>query len=201
MRALRVLVLMTFVIVTAMFIVFYVGEKRTTDNTIPVITVDSELIEVSFEATDEELLKGVTAYDEKDKDITDKIALVENRQNDPADIEQAKREALPDGEFQVGDLKYKASENSSGVTVCGLSNEDATKIQIPSQIKYITYFASLPFADFLGDAPKLAKQASNSTTEKIVFFIIYHFYFSNHENLYNHIQLYRPKLQINLKNP
>lgn len=73
MRALRVLVLMTFVVVTAVFVVFYVGEKRTTDNTIPVITVDSELIEVSFEATDEELLKGVTAYDEKDKDITDKV--------------------------------------------------------------------------------------------------------------------------------
>ena len=57
----------------------------------------------------------------------------------PADIEQAKREALPDDAFQVGDLMYRASENSSGVTVWGLVNEDATKIQIPSQIQYGKY--------------------------------------------------------------
>ena len=55
------------------------------------------------------------------------------------DIEQAKREALPDGAFQVGDLKYMASENSSGVTVWGLVNEDTTEIRIPSQIKYGKY--------------------------------------------------------------
>ena len=59
--------------------------------------------------------------------------------NTLVDIEQAKRDALPDGEFQVGDLMYKASENSSGVTVCGLVNEAATEIQIPSQIKYGKY--------------------------------------------------------------
>ena len=57
----------------------------------------------------------------------------------PADIEQAKRNALPDGKFQVGDLKYRASEKGSGVTVCGLVNKAATKIQIPSQIKYGKY--------------------------------------------------------------
>ena len=73
------------------------------------------------------------------KDITDKIALVENRQNDPADIVQAKRDALPDGEFQVGDLMYKASENGNGLTVCELVNKAATEIRIPSQIKYGKY--------------------------------------------------------------
>ena len=57
----------------------------------------------------------------------------------PADIERAKREALPDGEFQVGDLKYKASENGNGLTVCRLSNEDITEIHIPSQIQYGKY--------------------------------------------------------------
>ena len=57
----------------------------------------------------------------------------------PVELEQAKREALPEGEFQVGDMMYKASENRNGVTVCGLVNEDATKIQIPSQIQYGKY--------------------------------------------------------------
>ena len=67
----------------------------------------------------------------------------------PADIEQAKREALPDDAFQVGDLMYRASENSSGVTVWGLVNKDATKIQIPSQIKYGKYTYDV---DCIGDS-------------------------------------------------
>ena len=56
-----------------------------------------------------------------------------------ANIEQAKREALPEGEFQVGELKYKASENSGGVSVCGLANRAAVEIHIPSQIQYGNY--------------------------------------------------------------
>ena len=55
------------------------------------------------------------------------------------DIEQAKRDALLEGEFQVGELRYKASESSSGVTVCRLSNGEATEIDIPSQIQYGNY--------------------------------------------------------------
>ncbi len=59
--------------------------------------------------------------------------------NTLVDIEQANRDALPDSEFQVGDLMYQASENGNGLTVCGLANEDTTEIRIPSQIKYGTY--------------------------------------------------------------
>lgn len=73
MRALRLIVAALFVVTTIVFTVFYIKEKATTDNTIPVIKVDGEMIDVSFDATDEELLKGVTAYDEKDKDLTDRV--------------------------------------------------------------------------------------------------------------------------------
>ena len=73
MRALRWIITIAFVFTTALYITFFVREKMTTDNTIPVITIEDELIEVSFAATDEEFLQGVTAYDEKDKDLTDKI--------------------------------------------------------------------------------------------------------------------------------
>lgn len=45
------------------------------DKTIPVITVEEELIEVSLKATDEELLKGVSAHDEKDGDLTGNIII------------------------------------------------------------------------------------------------------------------------------
>ncbi len=73
MRLLRLIVTILFVVMTILFVGFFVKEKMTTDHTIPVISVESDIIEVSFQATEEELLKGVTAYDEKDKDLTDKV--------------------------------------------------------------------------------------------------------------------------------
>ena len=73
MRAFKIAVCVVFVAVTALFSVLFIKDKLTADTSRPVITVDSELSEVSVKVTDEELLKGVTAYDEKDKDITDKI--------------------------------------------------------------------------------------------------------------------------------
>lgn len=80
MRVLRALVATLFIVTTVLFVVFYINEKITIDNTVPVISVEGELIDVSFDATQEELLQGVTAYDEKDKDITDRI-IVESVSN------------------------------------------------------------------------------------------------------------------------
>ena len=52
--------------------VFFVKAKLQ-DKTYPVITIDEQIIDVSINVTDEGLLKGVTAYDKKDGDITSKI--------------------------------------------------------------------------------------------------------------------------------
>jgi hypothetical protein len=73
MRIFRLAIVVLFFITSAVFGMYFVNTKLTEDNTIPVIKIEEELIEVSFETTDEELLKGVTAYDEKDKDITDRV--------------------------------------------------------------------------------------------------------------------------------
>ena len=73
------------------------------------------------------------------KDLCEWLGIGPTLEPDPAELEKAKRDALPNGEFQVGDLMYKASEKGSGVTVCRLVNKAATKIQIPSQIKYGKY--------------------------------------------------------------
>lgn len=73
MKLMRILIAVLFVIVAVASAAVFIGEKLNTDTTIPQIKVEGELIEVSLKATDEELLKGVTAYDEKDKDLTDKI--------------------------------------------------------------------------------------------------------------------------------
>ncbi len=73
MKPMRIIILITFVFVTIASLAIFIGEKVGTDKTIPEIKVENEMIEVSLKATDEELLKGVTAHDEKDGDLTDKI--------------------------------------------------------------------------------------------------------------------------------
>ena len=75
MKLLRIIVLIAFAFVAIASLTVYISEKVSTDKTIPVITVEGEIINVSLKATDEELLRGVTAYDEKDKDLTDKIII------------------------------------------------------------------------------------------------------------------------------
>ncbi len=75
MKAFKVVVVIAFVFISIASASVFISEKINTDKTIPKITVEEEMIEVSLKATDEELLKGVTAYDEKDKDLTDKIII------------------------------------------------------------------------------------------------------------------------------
>lgn len=73
MKLFRIIVAVLFVLTTIATTLVFVKEKLETDTTIPEITVEGELIDVSLKATDEELLKGITAYDGKDKDLTDKV--------------------------------------------------------------------------------------------------------------------------------
>ncbi len=75
MKVFRIVVVIVFAFISIASAAVFIREKLTTDKTIPQITVEEEMIEVSLKATDEELLKGVTAYDEKDKDLTDKIII------------------------------------------------------------------------------------------------------------------------------
>ncbi len=73
MRILRITVTAIFIAVAILFTGFYLGEKMNTDTTIPVINIESGILDVSFDADKSELLKGVTATDGKDGDLTDKI--------------------------------------------------------------------------------------------------------------------------------
>ncbi len=72
MKILRLCVSVLFVIVLVIFIIFQFNQLRV-DKTIPQISVEGEKIEVSLNVTDADLLIGVTAYDGKDGDLTDKI--------------------------------------------------------------------------------------------------------------------------------
>lgn len=72
MKLLRLCVSLLFIIVLVIFIIFQFGQLSV-DKTLPQITVEGDNIEVSLDATNTDLLIGVTAYDEKDGDLTDKI--------------------------------------------------------------------------------------------------------------------------------
>ncbi len=73
MRLMRIIFILLFFAVTAVFGWVYAGELLSADNTLPSITIDGEMLDVSIKATNEDLLKGVTAYDEKDGDLTSKV--------------------------------------------------------------------------------------------------------------------------------
>lgn len=72
MRVLRISVTVIFLVVLAVFCILKV-QQFSADTTYPIITIDEELLEISIASGSEELLKGVTAYDEKDGDLTHKI--------------------------------------------------------------------------------------------------------------------------------
>jgi hypothetical protein len=72
MKILRLCVSLLFIIVLILFVIFQFAQLKI-DKTIPVIEVAEEVIEVSLDATNEDLLKGVTAHDKKDGDLTDRI--------------------------------------------------------------------------------------------------------------------------------
>ncbi len=73
MRILRSTVLVLFVVTLVAFSFIFIREKLTEDTTIPQIEVKGDIVEVSLDATDEEVLRGITAYDEKDGDLTGDI--------------------------------------------------------------------------------------------------------------------------------
>lgn len=74
MKILRLCVSVLFVLVLIVFILFRI-QQMSADRTVPKITIDGEMLTVSLDATEEELLQGVTAYDEKDGDLTHKIII------------------------------------------------------------------------------------------------------------------------------
>lgn len=77
MRVMRWVVATMTVLTTVAFVVVVITTAITTDRTLPIIKVEDGILEVSVNATEEELLQGISAYDEKDGDISSRL-LVES---------------------------------------------------------------------------------------------------------------------------
>ena len=65
------------VVALALAIVIFVAaemrEQMNADDTLPSITMDSDAIDISYEYTTDQLLEGVSAYDEADGDLTSQV--------------------------------------------------------------------------------------------------------------------------------
>ena len=75
MRIVKIVVFALFAISVALFGYYQVDKFMKTDNTMPVITGPKEVLEVSCNYTEKELLKGLKATDEKDGDLTKEIVV------------------------------------------------------------------------------------------------------------------------------
>ena len=73
MRLLRIVIFLLFVAASVLFARDWYTYEIKADKTRPVINIDGDMLEVSISATKEELLQGVTAYDDKDGDLTDRV--------------------------------------------------------------------------------------------------------------------------------
>ena len=73
MRVLRIDITLVFMSTLVLFAWFVYRSEVVADKTAPVITIEGDLLEVALDATEEDLLKGVTATDEKDGDLTDRV--------------------------------------------------------------------------------------------------------------------------------
>ncbi len=73
MKIYKIAVILLFLAVSGVFLVTFVAERFTVDTTVPVISLEDDVLELSVNAKDKDFLDGVTAFDEKDGDLTDKI--------------------------------------------------------------------------------------------------------------------------------
>lgn len=73
MRKMRIALIIAFVLVAALtaWQKYYIQPRR--DTQAPVFQCDSSVLDISVEDGEEELLAGITAWDDRDGDVTDKI--------------------------------------------------------------------------------------------------------------------------------
>lgn len=73
MRNLKIIVIILFLLVSVIFSAFFCHERLTSDRTAPKIICDGAPLQISVHASAKELCTGLTAIDDVDGDITDRI--------------------------------------------------------------------------------------------------------------------------------
>ncbi len=88
----------------AIFIFYFQYEKATNDKIAPVLSCATDTITASVSITEEELLKGVTAHDNKDGDVTNTV-VVQSISNFVKDNERIITYAAIDKDLNVGRIE------------------------------------------------------------------------------------------------
>ena len=73
MKFVRTSVVIIFILALGAFGLSKVVYMRNRDTSVPVIASDREVLEIPCDYTEEQLVEGLTAYDEKDGDLTSEI--------------------------------------------------------------------------------------------------------------------------------
>ena len=73
MKFIRIIVIIFFIMGIGIYGYSSIVEKTSSDSTYPQITSDREVLEITCNYNDEDLLTGLKAYDQKDGDISDDI--------------------------------------------------------------------------------------------------------------------------------
>ena len=73
MRTCKVILVILFVLMTALTCFSHFYRQESVDDTPPVLTCTEEVLEVSVNASQGELLRGITAWDDRDGDLTGEI--------------------------------------------------------------------------------------------------------------------------------
>lgn len=177
MRRLQMMICLVFTASLALFIGYQVKEKMMADDTAPVITCEQDTISVSVKDGEAALLKGVTAKDDKDGDLTEYIRIsamthfINNRRNVTYVVfDEANNIGTLERSVEYTDyispkiymkkpFRFTSSEEIEQVIREGLSAEDCLDGDLSSQIRTIwddSYYSSLT-----GDYP-VTLQVSNS---------------------------------------
>ncbi len=72
-RLLRGFAVVALALAIVIFVAAEMREQMNADDTLPSITMDSDAIDISYEYTTDQLLEGVSAYDEADGDLTSQV--------------------------------------------------------------------------------------------------------------------------------
>lgn len=75
MKKMKILSILLFVSAIAIYLIYGIYEKKNSDEIAPVLQCETEALTVSVSATEEELLQGVTAKDDKSGNVEDTLVI------------------------------------------------------------------------------------------------------------------------------
>ncbi len=106
MKRARIILGSICLIVLVVTAIYYVQKKQNIDKEAPVLSIDTKTIEVSIQDPEEELIKGVSAVDNKDGDVSDSIVIENIR----------KKSDGKENEFEISYLAFDKSNNYGRIT-------------------------------------------------------------------------------------